>query len=246
MISAGCTACTTASIAKSGSCTSGSPVGTLPMTGVSVSHRTPSSVPANQSAQCSGQELAELPRPDDAHDKGDQGDGECAEVYIAYRPRQGTNCSHRPSRCDGRTQERQRLQQDDDYPDARHEPGYHRVGSEGDEPADPKHAEKDLYDPRQDDYRKRPGQVVGVGGDDDRHDHCHGAGGAGYLGARPSEYRREEADCDRPVDSGECAEARGHAKRKGYREAHYCRRDASEDVPSEGLEVVGQAGDKTT
>ena len=47
--------------------------------------------PDDQCAQCGGEELAELPRPNDANDKGDEGDGECAEVDVGYRARQGAN-----------------------------------------------------------------------------------------------------------------------------------------------------------
>ncbi len=172
------------------------------MTGVPVNHRTPSSVPAISAPSVGGEELAELPRPEHAHEKGDYGDGECAEVDIAYRVRPGANRSHRSTLCDGCTQERQGLQQYDDYPDAGHEPGYDRVGGEGHEAAYPQHAEKDLYQPGQNDNRECPGEVVRMAGDDDRHDHGHGSGGAGYLGAGPSEHGREEADGNRPVYSG--------------------------------------------
>ena len=143
-------------------------------------------------------------------------------------------------------QEREDLQQDDDYPDARHEAGYHRVGGEGYETADPQHAQEDLYDPSQDDDCERPGEVVGVSGDDDGHHHCHGAGGSGYLGTGSAEDRREEADGYGPVDSREGSKARGHTESESDREAHYCRGHAAKDIAAEGLEVVANAWYETT
>ena len=54
MINAGCTALTSTPAASSGICRPGRPVGTWPMTGVSVSHRTLSSVPAISAARAEG------------------------------------------------------------------------------------------------------------------------------------------------------------------------------------------------
>ena len=54
MISAGCTALANAPTEISGSCTFGRPVGTSPITGVSLSHRTLKSVPASSAASVGG------------------------------------------------------------------------------------------------------------------------------------------------------------------------------------------------
>ena len=57
MVRAGVTTPSNADSEKSGNCRSGSPVGTSPMTGVLVSHSTPSSVPAIRAAKVGGRYL---------------------------------------------------------------------------------------------------------------------------------------------------------------------------------------------
>ena len=57
MMSAGWTACTNALTDSSGNCTSGRPVGTSPMIGVSAKSRTPSSVPMINAPSVAGKNL---------------------------------------------------------------------------------------------------------------------------------------------------------------------------------------------
>ena len=54
------------------------------------------------------------------------------------------------------------LYQDDDYPDAGHEPGYNRVRGIGNEAPYSQNAQKNLYDPRHDDYGERFGEAVRI------------------------------------------------------------------------------------
>ncbi len=88
------------------------------MTGVSLNHRTPSSVPAISAARGRREKLPEPTWPNHAYDKGDGRDGERAEVHLAYHFGQRADRSHRSARRDGRAQERQNVYQNDDYADA--------------------------------------------------------------------------------------------------------------------------------
>ena len=197
--------------------------------------------PGDQGGQRRRQVLAQLPRPCQPHDERDRRDGDGAEVDVGDQVRPHADGVERAARRDRRAQERQRLQQDDDDADARHEAGDHGVRRVHRQPADAQDAEQNLDQAGHDGDREDLGEVVGVGGDDDGDRHRHGARGPRDLRFRPAEHGREEADRDRPVEPRHRSQSRGDAESQRHRQPHHGRRDAAEDVAAEGLEVVVHA-----
>ena len=137
IVTAGSTAPTSASRDRDGSFMSGRPVGTLPMTGVLVSHRTPKSVPTINAAKGGGRYFLSLPGQITPHEEGGCGDDEGAEVDVGQSIGPPTDCIHRSTLGDRSPQEGQGVHQYDDYANAGHEPGNHGVGCESYETSDP-------------------------------------------------------------------------------------------------------------
>ena len=208
------------------------------MTGVLLSHRTLSSVPARSAARVGGRNCLSLfgQRTPTAsvtaamanalklmsgitsgHDLTAPSGPPCA----TGAPRNGSVCSRMMIT---------------PMPDMN--PGYHRVRRVGYESPDSQHAEENLYQPRHDGDRERFGEALSVSRDDDRHRNGHWARRSGYLRPCSPEDRCKKSYGDCPIDSGNCAKPRRHAECQRHWQTHHRCGDAAKDVSAECLEVV--------
>ena len=203
MINAGCTAPANALRERSGNCTSGRPVGTSPMTGVLLNHRTLSNVPAVSAASVGGRNFlsrlghttptARVTAAIESALKltsfiasGQARTAPSGPPVTMAEPRKGRVCMSMMI-----------MPMPDMNPDIT------EIRREGHKSTDSHYAQKNLYQPRHNDYGECLGEVVRIASDNDRHRHGHGAGRTGYLRPRPPEHRREETHRDSPVYPGQ-------------------------------------------
>ena len=174
-ISAGCTARASSPGASSGRCRLGRPVGTSPMTGVSLSHSTLSAVPATSAASAGGMYFRSCAGHKTPTASVTSAMVNALKFRSAMVSGQARTASSGPPVRTGAPMNGMGLQQDDDHTDARHEARYHRVRRIGDKPANPHQAERDLDQPGHHHDGEGLGEALGVGGDNHRHGHGHGA-----------------------------------------------------------------------
>ena len=111
--------------------------------------------------------------------------------------------------------------------------------------------EQDLEGPPEHHHGKGNGCALGgvirvearVMGEDDGHDHGHRSGGAGYLGRGAAKQRREQADEDGAVDTGDGAGAGSDAHAHGQGQGDHGGGQSAVDVALDVVEM--QAVDQT-
>jgi len=134
------------------------------------------------------------------------------------------------------SQQRCELQNNNDAPNAGHESGDHRVGHQADIAPELEYAEADLKQPGHDDHRESQGGLLGVVGQNARHDHRHGAGGSGDLTRGTAEQRGQQTDENSAVYAGYRSGPEGHAERQGQRQGDHRRSDTAVKITVEIVE----------
>ena len=178
--------------------------------------------------------------PEDRNAEGDNANAEGARVDVAQRLWQRRNHAHRAAGHGGRTEKGQDLNRHHEHADAGHETRDDHVGRVGHEAAQLQYAQKRLEESAQHDHRQGFGEILRVVGDDDRHDDGHRRRGAGYLGRRAAEDRREKTHRYRAVQTRRSPHARRNAVGQRERQGHHHGGDAAEHIPAKRIKIVFQ------
>ena len=136
-------------------------------------------------------------------------------------------------------QKREHLLDDDDHPDAAHEPGDDRVGDVADVGADPAEPQGDLQQTREEKDSHQPGKVHRAGRKGVRRHHPsddqgHRSRRAADLHRRASQQGRDDADGDGSVKSRRWTQPRGDAEGERERECHHACGDPAEEIAAQG------------
>ena len=184
-VNAGCRAPTSTSKERTGNLTCCRPVGTSPMAGVLLNHRTPSSVPATSATRVGGRNLRNRLGHLTPTTRVTAAIANAPKLALPIASGQARIAPIGPPIATGAPRKGRVWQEDNDDADTGHEPGDHRVPRVRNKTTDPHHAQKNLYQTRHDDDRERLGEAVRLAGADDRHRHGHRTGGAGDLRPHP-------------------------------------------------------------